>query len=141
MAVQVDRYTKTRKSTYTSFELFSVKDKDIPMEVLELPNKTDKVTDFAWEPRVSLTVQLHAALHLHMHAALHLNMHAALHLNMHAATRHQPLRPVLLLKHVTMLPDMHATLLLDSHEGADSSAACTCIVTMILCPHGCPEAV
>lgn len=54
VAVQVDRYTKTRKSTYTSFELFSVKDKDIPMEVLELPNKTDKVTDFAWEPRVSL---------------------------------------------------------------------------------------
>ena len=52
VAVQVDRYTKTRKSTYTSFELFSVKDKDIPMEVLELPNKTDKVTDFAWEPRV-----------------------------------------------------------------------------------------
>lgn len=53
VAVQVDRYTKTRKSTYTSFELFSVKDKDIPMEVLELPNKTDKVIDFAWEPRVS----------------------------------------------------------------------------------------
>jgi len=55
VAVQVDRYTKTRKSTYTSFELFSVKDKDIPMEVLELPNKTDKVTDFAWEPRVRLS--------------------------------------------------------------------------------------
>lgn len=55
VAVQVDRYTKTRKSTYTSFELFSVKDKDIPMEVLELPNKTDKVIDFAWEPRVSGT--------------------------------------------------------------------------------------
>lgn len=53
IAVQVDRYTKTRKSTYTSFELFSVKDKDIPMEVLELPDKTHKVTDFAWEPKVS----------------------------------------------------------------------------------------
>ena len=53
VAVQVDRYTKTRKSTYTSFELFSVKDRDIPMEVLELPNKTDKVTDFAWEPKVT----------------------------------------------------------------------------------------
>ena len=65
MAVQVDRYTKTRKSTYTSFELFSVKDKDIPMEVLELPNKTDKVTDFAWEPRVSLTVRLRAAMCTH----------------------------------------------------------------------------
>ena len=33
LAVQVDRYTKTRKSTYTSFELFSVRERDIPMEV------------------------------------------------------------------------------------------------------------
>ena len=32
LAVQVDRFTKTRKSTYTSFELFSVKERDIPME-------------------------------------------------------------------------------------------------------------
>ncbi len=34
LAVQVDRFTKTRKSTFTAFELFSVKEKDIPMEVL-----------------------------------------------------------------------------------------------------------
>ena len=33
LAVQVDRYTKTRKSTFTAFELFSVKERDIPMEV------------------------------------------------------------------------------------------------------------
>ena len=33
LAVKVDRFTKTRKSTYTSFELFSVKERDIPMEV------------------------------------------------------------------------------------------------------------
>ena len=33
LAVRVDRFTKTRKSTYTSFELFSVKERDIPMEV------------------------------------------------------------------------------------------------------------
>ena len=33
LAVKVDRYTKTRKTTYTSFELFSVKARDIPMEV------------------------------------------------------------------------------------------------------------
>ena len=32
LAVQVDRYTKTRKTTYTSFELFSVHKRDIPME-------------------------------------------------------------------------------------------------------------
>ena len=33
LAVQVDRFTKTRKSTFTAFELFSVKERDIPMEV------------------------------------------------------------------------------------------------------------
>ena len=34
--MQVDRYTKTRKTTFTSFELFSVKERDIPMEVCAL---------------------------------------------------------------------------------------------------------
>ena len=53
LAIKVDRYTKTRKSTFTSFELFSVKERDIPMEVLELPSKTEKVVDFAWEPKGS----------------------------------------------------------------------------------------
>ncbi len=33
------------------FELFSIRDKDIPMEVLELPNKNEKIITFAWEPR------------------------------------------------------------------------------------------
>ena len=37
LAVQVDRFTKTRKSTFTAFELFSVKERDIPMEVGFLP--------------------------------------------------------------------------------------------------------
>ena len=50
---QVDRYTKTKKSIYTGFELFSLKERDIPMEVLELPNKSEKIIDFAWEPKVS----------------------------------------------------------------------------------------
>ena len=36
LAVQVDRFTKTRKSTYTAFELFSVKERDIPMEARRL---------------------------------------------------------------------------------------------------------
>lgn len=40
LAVQVDRYTKTRKSTYTAFELFSVKERDIPMEVPITPLHT-----------------------------------------------------------------------------------------------------
>ena len=101
VAVQVDRYTKTRKSTYTSFELFSVKDKDIPMEVLELPNKTDKVIDFAWEPRVSLNMQVHAAL-LNMQATL-LDKHllaCGLHCFLHAYYTASCMRTTLLLARV-----------------------------------------
>ena len=51
LAVKVERFTKTKKSTYTGFELFSIRDKDIPMEVFELPNKSEKVHSFAWEPK------------------------------------------------------------------------------------------
>ena len=51
LAVQVDRYTKTKKSTYTGFELFRIKERDIPIEVLELDNKDDKIIAFAWEPK------------------------------------------------------------------------------------------
>ena len=51
-------------------QLFSLKDSvggvGIPMEVLELPSKADKIVDFQWEPRVSDTDTLpcHQALHL-----------------------------------------------------------------------------
>lgn len=51
LAVKVDRYTKTKKSTYTGFELFRIKERDIPIEVFELDNKNDKVIAFAWEPK------------------------------------------------------------------------------------------
>lgn len=51
VSVQVDRYTKTKKSTYTGFELFRIKERDIPIEVLELENKNDKIVAFAWEPK------------------------------------------------------------------------------------------
>uniref|UniRef100_A0A2P2K3U1 Eukaryotic translation initiation factor 3 subunit B n=1 Tax=Rhizophora mucronata TaxID=61149 RepID=A0A2P2K3U1_RHIMU len=51
LAVNVDRYTKTKKSTYTGFELFRIKERDIPIEVLELDNKNDKIIAFAWEPK------------------------------------------------------------------------------------------
>lgn len=51
LAVKVDRFTKTKKSTYTGFELFSIRERDIPMEVLELPNKSEKILSFAWEPK------------------------------------------------------------------------------------------
>eukprot|EP00898_Chlorokybus_atmophyticus_P002542 jgi/Chlat1/3289/Chrsp22S03537 len=51
LAVKVDRYTKTKKSVYTGFELLSVHERDIPIEVLELENKNDKIVAFAWEPK------------------------------------------------------------------------------------------
>ncbi|KAK9924080.1 hypothetical protein M0R45_032468 [Rubus argutus] len=51
LAVQVERHTKTKKSTYTSFELFRMKERDIPIEVLELENKNDKIIAFSWEPK------------------------------------------------------------------------------------------
>ena len=50
-AVKVDRHTKTKKSTYSGFELFSVKEPNCPMEVLELPDKSQKIVAFAWEPK------------------------------------------------------------------------------------------
>ncbi|KAH6796740.1 translation initiation factor 3B1 [Perilla frutescens var. hirtella] len=51
LAVKVDRYTKTKRRTYTGFELLRVRERDIPIEVLELENKNDKIIAFAWEPK------------------------------------------------------------------------------------------
>jgi hypothetical protein len=38
LAVKVDRYTKTKKSTYPGFELFRIKERDIPIEVSSNPS-------------------------------------------------------------------------------------------------------
>ncbi|KAM0010303.1 putative transcription factor WD40-like family [Helianthus debilis subsp. tardiflorus] len=51
LAVKVERYTKTKTNTYTGFELFRIKERDIPIEAFELDNKNDKVISFAWEPK------------------------------------------------------------------------------------------
>ena len=51
LAIQVARFTKTKKSSYNGFEFFRVKERDIPMEVLELQNKQEKIVEFAWEPK------------------------------------------------------------------------------------------
>ncbi|KAA8523891.1 hypothetical protein F0562_010314 [Nyssa sinensis] len=59
LTVKVDRYTKTKKSTYTGFELFRIKEQDIPIEVLELENKNDKIIAFAWEPKGHRFVVIH----------------------------------------------------------------------------------
>jgi len=51
LCVKVDRFTKTKKTTYTGFELFRTRERECPMEVLELENKTEKIIAFAWEPK------------------------------------------------------------------------------------------
>ncbi|ORX90879.1 translation initiation factor eIF-3b [Basidiobolus meristosporus CBS 931.73] len=47
LCVKVDRHTKTKKSNFTNLEIFRVGDKDIPVDVVEVP---DTVLSFAWEP-------------------------------------------------------------------------------------------
>ncbi|KAI8369877.1 eukaryotic translation initiation factor eIF2A-domain-containing protein [Choanephora cucurbitarum] len=47
LAVKVDRHTKTKKSTFSNIEIFRVKEKNIPVETLELK---DPMIAFAWEP-------------------------------------------------------------------------------------------
>ncbi|KZT06524.1 translation initiation factor eIF-3b [Laetiporus sulphureus 93-53] len=48
LCVKVDRHTKTKKSMYCNLEIFCVREKDFPVEVVELK---DPVTDFSWEPK------------------------------------------------------------------------------------------
>lgn len=59
LAVTVDKYTKTRKSTTTNFELFSLREKDVPIDMLELPNKSEKIVQLAWEPKGTRFAILH----------------------------------------------------------------------------------
>ncbi|KAL0951051.1 hypothetical protein HGRIS_007791 [Hohenbuehelia grisea] len=48
LCVKVDRHTKTKKSTFCNLEIFRVREKDYPVEVVELK---DTVLDFSWEPK------------------------------------------------------------------------------------------
>ncbi|KAH9081789.1 translation initiation factor eIF-3b [Lactarius deliciosus] len=48
LCVRVDRHTKTKKSIFCNLEIFRVREKDFPVEVVELK---DTVTDFSWEPK------------------------------------------------------------------------------------------
>lgn len=48
LCVKVDRLTKTKKATYCNLEVFRVREKAIPIQVVEIK---DTVTAFAWEPK------------------------------------------------------------------------------------------
>lgn len=47
----VERSTKTQKGSSAGFDLFRINELDIPVEVLDLENKNDKIIDFSWEPK------------------------------------------------------------------------------------------
>ncbi|EPX70803.1 translation initiation factor eIF3b [Schizosaccharomyces octosporus yFS286] len=48
LSVKVDRHTKTKKSTFSNLEIFRIREKNIPVEVVELK---DVILNFAWEPK------------------------------------------------------------------------------------------
>ncbi|KAF9585851.1 Translation initiation factor 3 subunit b [Lunasporangiospora selenospora] len=48
LCVKVDRHTKNKKVTYSNLEIFRVREKDIPVEVVEVK---ESILAFAWEPK------------------------------------------------------------------------------------------
>jgi len=57
LCVKVDRF-KSKKSTFTNFELFFMKEKNVPIEVLELKHS---IIAFAWEPNGSRFAIIHSS--------------------------------------------------------------------------------
>lgn len=49
LCCQVERMTKSKKGRFVNFELFRVKAKDMPIEVLEYKEK-ETIAEFKWEP-------------------------------------------------------------------------------------------
>jgi translation initiation factor 3 subunit B len=61
LCVKVDRQSgKDKKSVHTSFELFRMREKDIPIEVLEMKEGT-QVVAFAWEPKERRFAVIHSS--------------------------------------------------------------------------------
>lgn len=50
LAVRVEKWSKARKSTTTNLEIFSLRQRNVPVDMLELPNKAEKILALAWEP-------------------------------------------------------------------------------------------
>ncbi|KAL4518998.1 hypothetical protein Ndes2526A_g00106 [Nannochloris sp. 'desiccata'] len=59
LAIRVEKWTKTRKSTTTNLEIFSMRQRNVPVDMLELPNKTEKILGVAWEPHGHRFAVLH----------------------------------------------------------------------------------
>nr|XP_039256545.1 eukaryotic translation initiation factor 3 subunit B-like [Styela clava] len=56
LCVKVDRYNKTKKANISNFEIFHIKEKQVPVDIVELK---EQVTAFAWEPTGSKFCCLH----------------------------------------------------------------------------------
>jgi len=50
LCVKVDKHSKSKKTLNSAFELFRLRDKDVPIEVVEFSKET-QVIAFAWEPK------------------------------------------------------------------------------------------
>jgi len=48
LAVKADRHRKSKKQTYVSFELFRIREKNVPVESVEVE---DVIIDYRWEPK------------------------------------------------------------------------------------------
>nr|GEY61171.1 eukaryotic translation initiation factor 3 subunit B-like [Tanacetum cinerariifolium] len=59
LVVKVDRYTKTKKSTYIGFELFRIKKRDIPIEIFELDNNMTRLLHFLGSQKGQRFVIIH----------------------------------------------------------------------------------
>ena len=59
LGVIVEQWTRSHKSTTTHFELFSLRERDVPIDMLELPNKAEKAHALAWEPNGQRFAILH----------------------------------------------------------------------------------
>lgn len=54
LAIKVDRYAhKNKKNLTSSIELFRLKVRDIPVEVIEAPGGGERIDHFSWEPQGS----------------------------------------------------------------------------------------
>ncbi|KAF2876811.1 eukaryotic translation initiation factor-like protein 3 subunit B [Massariosphaeria phaeospora] len=51
VCVKVDRHSKSKKSMATNLEIFRVREKGVPVEVVENLSGKDAVINFAWEPK------------------------------------------------------------------------------------------
>eukprot|EP00041_Stephanoeca_diplocostata_P010259 m.162919 g.162919 ORF g.162919 m.162919 type:complete len:646 (-) comp18088_c0_seq1:138-2075(-) len=56
LCVSVERWTKSKKQTYTQFMIFSMREKLVPCEIIEIK---EKILNFAWEPVGSKFAVLH----------------------------------------------------------------------------------